>query len=67
MHESNEREFLSCQRVANRSIATAGVPTQQALRRESHAGQGFDTLSKGDVLGEDLHDVRTASLVQDIG
>src|SRR5882757_4015578 len=66
VHETNERNFMVRQRVADWRVATTRVPTQHSFLRKSHALQNFDALSKGKVLGEYLNHIRASPLIQNL-
>src|SRR3990167_8566249 len=64
MHKANEGQLVVGQGVADGGIATTGIPAQQAIRREAHAGQVFDAIGEGDVLRRGLNDIGAAAAIE---
>jgi hypothetical protein len=64
--ESNERNFKIVQSVADRRVATPGIPAKQSFPGKPHAGQSLGALSKGDVPGKNLNHFGSPQLVQDL-
>src|SRR5882724_498800 len=66
VHESNERNLIVRQRVADGRVATTRVPTQHSFLRQPHALQGFDALGKRKVLRKYLNHIRASPLIQNL-
>jgi nitrile hydratase len=66
VHESYESELGGCQRVADGSVTTAGVPAEHSFLGEPNASQRFTALGELEIFRKNLDDIRTAPLVQDL-
>ena len=66
MNEADIRYFEVTRSVANWSVATTRIPTQQSVLCEGHASEDFEALGEGDILGKSCDDVRSYHLVQNV-
>jgi hypothetical protein len=66
MNEADMGDFEVTRGIANGGVATTRIPTQKSVLCEGHAGEDFNALGEGDVLGKGCDNVCSSHLVQNV-